>query len=396
MLNSLPEIFIEVDYFQKNKAGNPVCGDSFMSQKLKGEGRIIGVLSDGLGSGIKARVLSAMTATMAMNYTAMNETILRTARSIIDTLPKDEIKQIGYSTFCIVDIDCFGNTKIIEYETPPFYLFRKGERLHIQKQRIPIERSDLADSYLWISEFCLEKEDRLICFTDGVSQSGMGSEKLPAGWETEIEAYIQNLLLRQPGISAEDLSRRIVIQAEKNDGYTLIDDASCCVVYNRTPRNLLVCTGPPYDPQNDSYLAIRVKEFRGKKVICGGTTASILARELHVSINALPCQTSVKEPPLSTMEGIDLVTEGILTLSRVERILSGEESGKSQTEGAAEQLVKLLHNSDQITFIVGTCINIAHQDPNLPVELEIRRNVVKKIKYLLETKFLKDVEITYL
>ena len=191
MTKSLPEIFIEVDYFQKNKAGNQVCGDSFMSQKLKGEGRIIGVLSDGLGSGIKARVLSAMTATMAMNYTALNETILRTARSIIDTLPKDEVKQIGYSTFCILDIDCFGNTKIIEYETPSFYLFRKGESIKIQKQRIPIERPDLADSYLWISEFRLEKEDRLVCFTDGVSQSGMGSEKLPAGWESQIEDYIQ-------------------------------------------------------------------------------------------------------------------------------------------------------------------------------------------------------------
>ena len=341
MTKNLPEIFIEVDYFQKNKAGNQVCGDSFMSQKLKGEGRIIGVLSDGLGSGIKARVLSAMTATMAMNYTALNETILRTARSIIDTLPKDEVKQIGYSTFCILDIDCFGNTKIIEYETPSFYLFRKGESIKIQKQRIPIERPDLADSYLWISEFRLEKEDRLVCFTDGVSQSGMGSEKLPAGWESQIEDYIQNLL-----------PRRIVIQAEKNDGYNLIDDASCCVVYNRTPRNLLVCTGPPYDPQNDSYLAIRVKEFRGKKVICGGTTASLLARELHIPIKTLPQQADTKEPPISSMDGIDLVTEGILTLSRVERILSEEEHGKAQAEGAAEQLVKLLHNSDQITFIV--------------------------------------------
>ena len=224
----------------------------------------------------------------------------------------------------------------------------------------------------------------------------MGSEKLPAGWESQIENYIQNLLLRQVGISAEELSRRIVIQAEKNDGYNLIDDASCCVVYNRTPRNLLVCTGPPYDPQNDSYLAIRVKEFRGKKVICGGTTASLLARELHIPIKTLPQQADTKEPPISSMDGIDLVTEGILTLSRVERILSEEEHGKAQAEGAAEQLVKLLHNSDQITFMVGICINTANQDPNLPVELEIRRNVVKKIKYLLETKFLKDVEISYL
>ena len=96
------------------------------------------------------------------------------------------------------------------------------------------------------------------------------------------------------------------------------------------------------------------------------------------------------------MEGADLVTEGILTLSKVERLLSRENPDKNNLEGAAEQLAHYLRESDKITFIVGTCINVAHQDPNLPVELEIRRNVVKKIKYLLETKFLKDVEINYL
>ena len=157
------DIFIEVDCFQKNKAGNIVCGDSYMSQKLKEEDRIISVLSDGLGSGIKASVLSAMTATMAMNYTAMNESILQTALSIIHTLPKDMVRKISYSTFCIFDIDCFGNTRIVEYESPAVYLFRRGQAVEIRKKKIPIEREDLENTYLWISEFKLEKEDRLIC-----------------------------------------------------------------------------------------------------------------------------------------------------------------------------------------------------------------------------------------
>ena len=127
--------FIEVDCFQKNKAGNIVCGDSYMSQKLKEEDRIISVLSDGLGSGIKASVLSAMTATMAMNYTAMNESILQTALSIIHTLPKDMVRKISYSTFCIFDIDCFGNTRIVEYESPAVYLFRRGQAVEIRTGR---------------------------------------------------------------------------------------------------------------------------------------------------------------------------------------------------------------------------------------------------------------------
>lgn len=388
------DIFIEVDCFQKNKAGNIVCGDSFMSQRLQDEDRIISVLSDGLGSGIKASVLSTMTATMAMNYTAMNESILQTALSIINTLPQDLVRKISYSTFCILDIDCFGHTKVIEYESPAVCLFRHGQFIEISKQKIPVEREDLENTFLWVSEFKLEKEDRLICFSDGVSQSGMGTPNMPFGWDNEVRAFIAGLLQHDPNLSAKEMARKIVLRAERNDNYQLLDDTSCCVVYRRTPRNLLICTGPPFDEKKDRYLAEKVRDFRGKRVLCGGTTATIVSRELNLPLEVSLEITDKELPPLSYMDGIDLITEGILTLSKVERFLSQGIPEKSQ--GPAQELVSLLQNSDKIEFLVGTRINIAHQDPNLPVELEIRRNVVKKIKYLLETKFLKDVEISYL
>ena len=138
----------------------------------------------------------------------------------------------------------------------------------------------------------------------------------------------------------------------------------------------------------------RQEDFKGKKVLCGGTTATIISRELQFPLQVSMDITDKELPPLSYMEGIDLITEGILTLSKVERLLTQGVPEKSQ--GPANDLVNLIQNSDKITFIVGTRINVAHQDPNLPVELEIRRNVVKKIKYLLETKYLKDVEIMYI
>ena len=388
------EIFIEVDCFQKNKAGNIVCGDSFMSQRLQDEDRIISVLSDGLGSGIKACVLSTMTATMAMNYTAMNESILQTALSIINTLPKDMVRKISYSTFCIFDIDCFGNTKVIEYESPDVCLFRRGEFIEIPKKKIPVEREDLENTFLWVSEFKLEKEDRLICFSDGVSQSGMGNANMPFGWDQGVKKFIADLVQQHPDLSAQEMARKIILRAERNDNYTLLDDASCCVVYRRIPRNLLICTGPPYDEKKDRYLAETVRDFKGKRVLCGGTTATIISRELKLPLQVSLEITDKELPPLSYMPGIDLITEGILTLSKVERLLTQGIPEKSH--GPAQDLIALLQNSDQIKFIVGTRINVAHQDPNLPVELEIRRNVVKKIKFLLETKFLKDVEISYL
>ena len=390
----MDEVFIEVDCYQKNKAGNLVCGDSFMSQKLQDEGRIISVLSDGLGSGIKASVLSTMTVTMAMNYVAMNESILQTAMSIINTLPQDMVRKISYSTFCIFDIDCFGNTKVIEYETPPVCLFRDGKLIDIPKEKIAVERTDLENTFLWVSEFKLEKEDRLVCYSDGVSQSGMGSSSMPFGWDEGVKTYLTALLEEQPDISAKEMAHKIVLRAERNDNYRLLDDTSCCVVYRRTPRNLLVCTGPPYDEQKDRYLAEKVRDFQGKRILCGGTTASIISRELHRPLTVSLEITDKELPPLSYMEDIDLVTEGILTLSKVERLLA--EGVPERSHGPANDMVTLLQNSDKITFVVGTRINVAHQDPNLPVELEIRRNVVKKIKDLLETKYLKDVEIIYL
>lgn len=388
------DIFIEVDCFQKNKASNIVCGDSFMSQKLQEEGRIISVLSDGLGSGIKASVLSTMTATMAMNYTAMNESILQTALSIINTLPQDMVRKISYSTFCIFDIDCMGNTKVIEYESPAVCLFRRGQLVEIQKQKIPVQREDLENTFLWVSEFKLEKEDRLICFSDGVSQSGMGTSSMPFGWDEGVKDFIREMLEQHPDISAKDMAHKIVLRSERNDNYKLLDDTSCCVIYRRTPRNLLICTGPPYDEKKDRYLAEKVRDFKGKRILCGGTTATIISRELGLPLTVSLDITDKELPPLSYMKGIDLITEGILTLSKVERLLTQGIPEKSH--GPAQDLIALLQDSDKITFIVGTRINVAHQDPNLPVELEIRRNVVKKIKYLLETKFLKDVEIIYL
>jgi len=387
--------FIEIEYCQKNKGNNVVCGDNLISYKYRKEGRVICVLSDGLGSGIKASVLSTITSTMLMSFSKMHDDIVTASASILKTLPRDEIRKISYSTFCICDIDCFGNAKIVEYETPPFYLYRNGEFVNIPKIRIPVERDDLENTSLSISEFSMLKEDRLIFFSDGVSQSGMGSRTMPFGWEDNRE-YISDIIRKNPLISAKSLSHKIVRKAEENDSFLLKDDTSCCVIYMRKPRNLLICTGPPYEEKNDTKLGNIVKEFSGKKIICGGTTARIIAREIKKDIVLDMYITDKELPPISHMEGIDLITEGILTLSKVQRILSGEDRSPCKREGAAEKLIGLLSDSDKITFLVGTRINTAHQDPTLPVELEIRRNVVKKIKNLLEQKWLKEVDITYI
>ncbi|NDW13749.1 stage II sporulation protein E [Bacteroides sp. 214] len=388
--------FVEIECAQRNKAGEIVCGDTFLCKKLKEEGRIICVLSDGLGSGVKANMLSTVTASMALNYSVMHEDIIAASSSIIKTLPIDQWRKISYSTFCICEIDYLGNTRIVEYESPSFYLYRGGEMLTLPKQKIPVERDDIENTELWISEFTMEREDRIVFFSDGVSQSGIGTSQYPFGWGSGIKTFLDRTFIRTPDISAATLAGMMVGESYKNDGYAVKDDTTCAVIYMRTPRNLLVSSGPPFDEQDDCKLSRLVEEFNGKKVICGGTTAQIIGRELDRDIAQSLDLSDPDLPPISTMQGIDLITEGILTLSKVESLLLKPGSVSSSSDSPAELLLRHLMTSDKITFLVGTKINIAHQDPSLPVELEIRRNVIKRIAHILGSKYFKDTEIVYI
>ena len=184
--------------------------------------------------------------------------------------------------------------------------------------------------------------------------------------------------------------------AYQNDQYFAKDDTSCGAIYFREPRRLLICTGPPYNEENDKELANTVQNFQGKKIISGATTGDIIARELDLQIEDSFEFDDPDLPPISYMTGIDLVTEGILTLSKVADILKNYTNDYVLKKGPADQIVKLLKDSDEIHFMIGTRINEAHQDPNLPVDLEIRRTVVKRIANTLENKFLKEVTLKFI
>jgi len=208
--------------------------------------------------------------------------------------------------------------------------------------------------------------------------------------------FIERLVISEPNISARKLSTKIVNMAFVNDNYHPKDDISAATIYFREPRKLLICTGPPYDKENDQKLAKKFKEFEGKKVISGATTGDIISRELGIEIEDSFEFTDPDLPPISYMKGVELVTEGILTLSKVTEILSKFTETSVPGKGPADLIIKLILESDEINFIVGTGINVAHQDPSLPVELEIRRTVVKRLAQILHDKFLKEVKLTFL
>jgi hypothetical protein len=438
-------LFIEVGHFCCKKHGQGAEGDVFLSRKTE-DGRIISVLSDGLGSGIKAGVLATLTATMAAKFVAEDMPPRKAARIIMKTLPVCKERGISYATFTLVDIDSQNQVKIIEYDNPAYLLFRQAKEpvlLEPLKRDLEVRRPGtrsrrsvpdrntsaaavtlpqlvtmgtstpatstlphsvskatstlLSRAVMHYSAFEAKPGDRLLFFSDGVAQSGMGSRLYPLGWGIpRIQAYVMQLLQESPDMSARKLAQTIVREAESHDAYQAKDDITCAVIYFRKPRRLLLMTGPSIDPDRDKEMAQIFRDFQGARVLCGGTTASIVARELGRSIKVNLKNIDPAIPPASVMEGADLVTEGIITLGRVAELLESPASTERYRVNPATQLTELLLNSDCIEFVVGTKINEAHQDPTMPVELEIRRNIIKRIAGLLEEKYLKETKIRFI
>lgn len=393
------DFFIEVAHVQKFKHGQKVCGDTFMSMKVKHDKRIIAVLSDGLGSGVRANVISTMTATMAITYSANKYDNIKAAETIMNTLPIDSVRKISYATFTIVDIDYEGKCDIIDYDNPPFILIRDGKKFATPNKQYLGNITSLSRKYtLNIASFKLQLGDKLIIFSDGVNQSGMGSNALPFGWGVDkVQEFCEYLATKYPNMAARSFAQEIVEYANANSDYEPQDDITCCVINIRKPRMLAVLTGPPVDKAKDSLMGDIVRNYEGRTAICGGTTAKILSRELQRDVEVDISTLDPIVPCSSTMEGVDLVTEGMLTMGEALKHLESKEFiGNFKTENGATKLVRLFLDSDIIEFYVGTKINDAHQDPNMPVELGIRRNTIRSIAKVLEERYLKDTKINFL
>jgi len=390
----MKNLFKEVEYYQVRKAGENVCGDAFLSHRDRESGRVISVLSDGLGSGVKANILASMTVKMALKFAQSELDMVRSAEIMMDALPICAVRKIGYATFTVVDCRDNRTVRVIERDNPGFICIREGRELDLPYAELNSRHGDYRK--LRVTEYVPQPEDRILFFSDGVTEAGMGNRMYKLGWRRSgVVEFVLKLLEENPGLSARDTVRRIVQAAiSKEPAGRAGDDTTCAAVYMRKPRRTLVLSGPPFAAGRDQEFARRVETFDGRKIICGGTSAEIVSRELGRPLQTPLLRGRSLLPPVSQMDGVDLVTEGILTLTEAHRML---ESRKMPAKAnAATQLVELLRESDVIELVVGTRINEAHQDPSLPVDLEIRRNLLKRMKQVLEENYLKEVNIRYI
>ena len=387
-------MFIDIDCAQEKKYNQNTYGDYFLSKRYPDMGTLIAVLSDGLGSGIKANMLATMTATMLLKFVEAGADIKTACEVIMNSLPVCQVRKISYSTFSVAHCSEDGEVKIVEEGNPNFIYISDGRV--IEPEYKVIDSDTFKNRHMHVYKIKLKLGDRLIFCSDGVTQAGLGNPELKIGLRRSgLIRFLLEKIKDKPDISSSELAKFVVRVAVNTEvDRKPKDDTSCCVIYYREPRRALIFTGPPYHQEKDNEYANEFYNSKAKKAICGGTTANLISRELNIPVRCDIARSVGKLPAVSQMEGIDLVTEGILTLTRTVEYL--ENGFHDKEKNAAYELMQFLLSSDCIEFMVGAKLNQAHYDPNLPIEIEIRKNIVKKMAKILEDKYIKRVTLRYI
>jgi len=241
----------EVGYFQMNHEGEKICGDVFLSKRIPEENRVLCVLSDGMGHGVRANVLATLTATISLNFSLEHKDANALAGIIMKALPVCSERKISYSTYTIVDISVDSNTvSILEYDNPQTLILRENRIYQPEWTHVKF-KGDIRDKRVMNLKKCTftpQMEDRIVFCSDGIIQSGLG-KGLTMGWgRNDFIRFVRGIIESTPTISATDLAERVVKHASANDLQTPKDDLTCGVVYFRRARKAMLCTGPPFNP----------------------------------------------------------------------------------------------------------------------------------------------------
>jgi len=365
-------LFYEWGTRQVHKHGEELCGDNIAVSR--GTDFVILALSDGLGSGVKANILATLTTQIAVRMLEDGLPIGEVVQTLSSTLPVCNVRKVAYSTFAIAHFHTEGRARVVEFDTPPAIVLRRR-----QVQRVPYEERVLDGKTIREAELDLEAGDWVVFVSDGVLNAGIGGV-YPLGWGWDQAA---RFLEKQahPELTAQDLAAKVAEAVQELYAGRPGDDVSVVVIKVRHKQVATVFTGPPCKPELD---ADRVSHFvnrTGRLVICGGTTAKLVAKQTGQSLEVDLATGTRDVPPIARIPGIDLVTEGILTLTQVSNLLkAGGDRGTVQyrDDGAAAVLRALLE-VDHVHFIVGQAVNPAHQNPDLPQQLGIRMSVVRDI-----------------
>lgn len=375
-------MYLETGSFQLKKWGEELCGDSI--QLTRDSGRVVAVLSDGLGSGVKANILSTLTSKIIITMLSGGASLAEVVETVSKTLPVCQERHLAYSTFTVARVEPDGEAQIVEFDNPSVIVVQKGKRQELEFQEYQLAGKRIRESKIKLSE-----DDYLVLISDGIVHAGAGGI-LNLGWQwQEVANYTERLCAS--GNEAQDVAEWLGRATEQLYEGKPGDDATIVVLRGRKSRSATIAVGPPLRMEEDAILASTLAIAPGKKVICGGTTSQIIAREWGRELE-VDLSDPGELPPTGKLAGVDLVTEGVITLAQAKQMLENGEF-TDDLDGAS-RLVKILNKSDEITFLVGRAINPAHQNPNFPLDLGLKSQLVRELAQQLE-KMNKAVTVKY-
>ena len=389
-------VTVDVAYKSLNKFSEILCGDKV--EILKTKDSDIMILADGMGSGVKANILSTLTSkilgTMFLNGATLEECV----DTIVETLPVCQVRQVAYSTFSILQVFNNGGAYLVEFDNPGCIFIRDGKLFPIPKNIREIDNKKINEF-----RFQVKRGDALILMSDGTIHAGVG-QLLNFGWLWED---IASYAVKQYAVtvSAARLATSICHACDELYMFRPGDDTTvaCMRIIDSKPVNLM--TGPASNPEDDERM---VAEFTAdptaKTIVCGGTSATIVSRVLKKRMDVSLDYVDPDIPPIAFMDGIDLVTEGVLTLNRVVQLLRRYNKKETVAEDFFLELDKpnggsmvakmIIEDCTEIHLFVGKAINSAYQNPGLPFDLGIRQNLVEQLKLALE-EMGKPVTVNY-
>ncbi|HWS29283.1 MAG TPA: SpoIIE family protein phosphatase [Clostridia bacterium] len=388
------DLCTDIGYMNVNKYGEQLCGDH-VEVVHQDENALVSVLADGLGSGVKASILSTLTAKLISTMVANSLTLEECVEAMATTLPICKTRGVAYSTFTILRITDKMEAELIQYDNPHVILLRGGKSLFY-----PEITETIGDKTIHKSKIQLREGDVFVMLSDGVVHAGVGLS-LNFGWtRKEIAQYLEAVY--DARLTAKSFSTMLLDRCcslyEGKPG----DDATVCAVKirRRTPMNLLI--GPPSNPADVSRMMALFFSKEGKHIVCGGTTSMLAADYLNKPlVTSLPSYIDPDIPPTAAIEGVDVATEGVITLNRVldyARDYAGENTRYGAwccSEDGASKIARLLfEEATDIGFFVGRAVNPAHQSPNLPITFSIKMNLVEELAQCLRGMG-KKVKISY-
>ena len=381
------KIFFEYGSRHLNKRSEELCGDNIVFSRLPNCKTL--VLSDGLGSGVKANILATLTTKIASHMLEHELPIDDVVETVSQTLPTCKIRKIAYSTFCIAQLFSEGHAHIFEYDTPPVF-FLRNRKIH----KIPYDDRIIQKKVIKEAQLDLKNSDWLVFVSDGAINAGIGGVwNLGWGWDN-IANYLQSHT--HPNLTAQNIADNLASTINKLYDGKPGDDVSIAVIKARRKIFAAIMVGPPSKKEYDELVVKKLIDQPGLKIVCGGTTANIVSRELNRPTQVDLTTMTKNIPPIGSIDGINLVTEGILTLSKtVENLKNKVPLKKLQYNiDGASSLIRSLMSVDSIKILVGQAMNPAHQEPRMPVKLGIKTRIAQQLANEL-IKLGKEVELEY-